>query len=492
MKPRFLVLFFLIGVLLLPAAAGATQCCDTPPSATSGPYGQIIAPETCFVKTGNCSAGDKQIDCGSSEICKKQVPMCCVFTSTDPNKKSRCYETSDKNFSCASLNTDNMTQDIKFSLCTDVAECPKSMTETPPAASATGNADAAPPAYPVIVPKIPLDIPTVSVPDFAKVTQQDGYLYIPFISVFLVGAYKIGVGLAAVLAVIFIMIGGFIWIAAAGDSGRIGQGKKMISSAVVGLILTIGSYVTLQTVNPDLISFKALKIPVVSTSSVDVIDDYNYETATSDDAPMNSANPSQYDAIFKKYAPCAGVTPDALKAIAQAESGLNPNAGHGQFVGFFQIGKKYCPSSMTAQCNNLTDPDNNTAVGAAMIKASVNKIKQKCPVNTSAHDQMIMIYIGHNNGPAALNLAIKNGCDTGTMKQTLTDYYASNPSGQATAAQYSSEKTAQKCLNGRTDTQSLAECTAGPKFDFAQRLASKSDATIAQVISTSSSGTCPY
>jgi len=376
--------------------------------------------------------------------------------------------------------------------CSTVSSCPTSSsasttcTAAPAAAAASSAADQAPAKaeFPIILPKIPLNIPTISLPEFANVTQKDGYIYIPFISVFLVGAYKIGVGIASVLAVIVIMAGGMVWIAAAGDAGRIGKAKTMISGAVTGLVLTLGSYVALSTVNPNLVNFTALKIKTVDQRTVDVLNDTDYEVTGNPDMPMSTANPSQYDPIFQKYAPCAGVTRDALKAIAQAESGLNPNAGNGSYSGFFQLSKGLCPA-------NCTDPDANTAVAARLIKASVDKIKSKCPSLPSPHDQMVMIYIGHNNGPGVLNKVIQNGCDESKMQQTLNNYYANDPNGQATALKYTTKNAPGiACIGDKTDAQSRADCTSGPKFAFTDRLANKA-ASVSQVISNSSTGSCP-
>jgi hypothetical protein len=70
-----------------------------------------------------------------------------------------------------------------------------------------------------------------------------------------------------------IMIGGFIWIAAAGDSGKINSAKKIISSAAVGLFLTVGSYTFLSLVNPDLVNLQPLKIKIVQPEELDIAED---------------------------------------------------------------------------------------------------------------------------------------------------------------------------------------------------------------------------
>jgi hypothetical protein len=44
------------------------------------------------------------------------------------------------------------------------------------------------------------------------------------------------------LAVIFIMVGGVMWIISGGDPGRIKMGRDMINNAVLGLIIIIVAY----------------------------------------------------------------------------------------------------------------------------------------------------------------------------------------------------------------------------------------------------------
>jgi hypothetical protein len=350
-----------------------------------------------------------------------------------------------------------------------------------------------PAQFPIIVPKLSINIPTIDLGQFANVTQSNGYVYIPFISVYLVGAYKLGIGIASILAIIMIMAGGLVWIAAAGDAGKIGKAKSMITGAVIGLVLTLGSYVALQTVNPDLVNFTALKIKTVSPPPNDIFSNYNPEIGgAATGAAGNVSSPSQYDSIFAKYAPCAGITPGALKAIALAEDGsLNPSATNGSYVGLFQTNAANCPASVKSYCGDLTNPDNNTAVGAAQIGATVNTINSNCS-NPSAHDQLVMIYIGHNMGGGFLKNITQNGCDVSTMRQAAINYYANTTNGQSTAAKYAPNYQA-ACVGSNTDAQTYANCTGGPKFDYAMKIADKTMASgVSQVITDSPSGTCPY
>jgi D-alanyl-D-alanine dipeptidase len=76
--------------------------------------------------------------------------------------------------------------------------------------------------------------------------------------------YQFAVGLASIIAVVLIMVGGLRWIAAAGNESAITQAKEMITSAVLGLIIAMLSYTILLFLNPTLLDIetKIAKIPL--------------------------------------------------------------------------------------------------------------------------------------------------------------------------------------------------------------------------------------
>jgi len=67
--------------------------------------------------------------------------------------------------------------------------------------------------------------------------------------------FKIGIGVAAGLAVIQIVIGGIQYMASESPF-KIGDAKSKIEGAILGLILALGVYVFLYTINPDIVSLK--------------------------------------------------------------------------------------------------------------------------------------------------------------------------------------------------------------------------------------------
>ncbi|HBH46770.1 MAG: hypothetical protein A2445_00050 [Candidatus Jacksonbacteria bacterium RIFOXYC2_FULL_44_29] len=69
---------------------------------------------------------------------------------------------------------------------------------------------------------------------------------------YVIMVYKFLVGLAGVVAVIMIMLGGYRWIFAMGNSARIAGAKETIFSAIIGLVLALISVQLLETINPRL------------------------------------------------------------------------------------------------------------------------------------------------------------------------------------------------------------------------------------------------
>ncbi len=78
--------------------------------------------------------------------------------------------------------------------------------------------------------------------------------------------FKIGIGVAAGLAVIQIVIGGIQYMASESPF-KLGDAKSKIEGAILGLILALGVYVFLYTINPDIVSLK-LEIPQTKVVSI--------------------------------------------------------------------------------------------------------------------------------------------------------------------------------------------------------------------------------
>ena len=81
------------------------------------------------------------------------------------------------------------------------------------------------------------------------------------ISLYIIKFVEWFVGAISLIAVVAIMGAGVIWLTAEGNQQRVNFAKKMISDAIGGLLLTLGVYLLLSIISPDLVHFKAIHIP---------------------------------------------------------------------------------------------------------------------------------------------------------------------------------------------------------------------------------------
>lgn len=88
---------------------------------------------------------------------------------------------------------------------------------------------------------------------------------------------KLSITVAAILAVIFIVLGGFKYMTSESLSLK-EEGKENIKNAIIGLILLSASFLILNTINPQILKFK-LEIPSVNVKESNTqITPLNYGT----------------------------------------------------------------------------------------------------------------------------------------------------------------------------------------------------------------------
>ncbi|HTK05312.1 MAG TPA: pilin [Candidatus Eisenbacteria bacterium] len=100
-------------------------------------------------------------------------------------------------------------------------------------------------------PPVPL---TVTIGSKARVIDVGDYI---------ASVYNYGVSIVAMIAGVVFVVAGFQYLTAGGDAGRVSKAKERIRDALVGLLLTLGAYVILNTVNPDVLRLQMPKVPLV-------------------------------------------------------------------------------------------------------------------------------------------------------------------------------------------------------------------------------------
>ena len=72
--------------------------------------------------------------------------------------------------------------------------------------------------------------------------------------------YQIGLGIVGIIALITIVIGGVMYMTSAGNISQKSEAKDRITSAMLGLILALGAYLILYTINPDLVKLTKVQL----------------------------------------------------------------------------------------------------------------------------------------------------------------------------------------------------------------------------------------
>ncbi|KKR47563.1 MAG: hypothetical protein UT90_C0016G0004 [Parcubacteria group bacterium GW2011_GWA1_40_21] len=125
------------------------------------------------------------------------------------------------------------------------------------------------------------------------------------IQTYIPGIFKLVIGIAGVLAVLMIIIGGVEYITTDAIQGK-SEGKARIQNALWGLVLVLVSWILLYTINPKLTVFN---LNVETTTSEQTSGSGNYDSgdtgdnttegdSSSDDNPLDL--PSTYDPLKDK------------------------------------------------------------------------------------------------------------------------------------------------------------------------------------------------
>lgn len=79
--------------------------------------------------------------------------------------------------------------------------------------------------------------------------------------------YQIAIAIAGIIAVLLIVTGSLYFTFAGGSSDRQKEGKDMITAALWGILLLFGSYLILNTINPELINLSEPDVKGIRVSS---------------------------------------------------------------------------------------------------------------------------------------------------------------------------------------------------------------------------------
>ncbi len=135
--------------------------------------------------------------------------------------------------------------------------------------------------------------------------------------------FKIAIGLCGALAVVMIIINAITIIGTSESVFGRSEAKSRMTSAIIGLLIALGSYALLNTINPNLVGGNINVANVtVELSAIENIPASQFTNITG----KTLLPPSTYDAEARAAAKTAGVPYCALRIILQEESRSNPGA----------------------------------------------------------------------------------------------------------------------------------------------------------------------
>jgi hypothetical protein len=120
-----------------------------------------------------------------------------------------------------------------------------------------------------------LAIPIPGLPKWSSQEIKAGQtVTVSYLADYVISLYRYGVVLGSIFAVAALMIGGILFLSAAGMPGNVEKAKTIIFGALTGLVLLLASYLILNIINPNLTNPTAIKVDTVEpVPAIDFIEE---------------------------------------------------------------------------------------------------------------------------------------------------------------------------------------------------------------------------
>lgn len=117
-----------------------------------------------------------------------------------------------------------------------------------------------------IVPELGVPIPGL---EFTPATREGDKVVVAYFAEYVNAGYRYLVGVILMVSIIMVVYGGFRYLLGSADVGNITRAKEIIRDAIAGMLLVIGAFLILQTVNPATTDLRALQLSSVARQDVD-------------------------------------------------------------------------------------------------------------------------------------------------------------------------------------------------------------------------------
>ncbi len=233
---------------------------------------------------------------------------------------------------------------------------------------------------------------------------------------FIESIYKFGIWTVGIAAVLMITIGGFMYLTSAGNTSKMDVAKKVVTDAIIGLVVALGAYLILYVINPDLIKIN-ISMDQLGTSSGTGVGMTANSTASS--KTCSDGKCSKIDSAIANNT--SGVDAAILKSLIVGGEGCDNNhSSDGKSCGYGQVQYQYMRSvcglsgsneQICSQIKNDTTLDINCT--AKFVKTNTIPCAKKVFGNTDAKS------IG-----SCYNAGYTGKCGTKNYCQRVATYYA--------------------------------------------------------------------
>lgn len=135
----------------------------------------------------------------------------------------------------------------------------------PPTTPAPATSETPEQPFVSITPRLGSSIPGLTLSDAKK---EGNYISIPFLAQYVNAAYRYMVSIVLIATIVMVVYGGFRYLVGA-TLGDIQKGKKIIQDALVGMLIVLGAYMILNTINPETLNMRAIRLEFVSKIELD-------------------------------------------------------------------------------------------------------------------------------------------------------------------------------------------------------------------------------
>ncbi len=213
---------------------------------------------------------------------------------------------------------------------------------------ATSTSEAVAPAeqeFVSITPILGVEIPGLS---FSPARKENGQVYVPFLAQYIAAVQRYAVGLAVVAAIIMVVYGGFLYLL--GSSVQdVSTGKTIIADALIGMLIALGGYFILYSINPNVITLPEIRLGYINPEYWGE-NQGAYATVQSGTSPCRCAPiPSEVNEARVLPVPCYNQAAGAWGSMAYGPNLLLPGESVPNNLQA-AVGKPACTRSQSSAC----------------------------------------------------------------------------------------------------------------------------------------------